>query len=200
MKSFFNLSTLSLVILLAGCSTQSVYQPAVEDRSTVSKPLPENNSVVTPADPSLGVKVTPVGPSPVIRSQREEVQQEQRTKNPVPVAPAQVVRKQNPAVVALLDTAKTQTRNGQLRNAQTSLSRAQRISPDDPAVYYFLADTHRRLGEFLQAEQVALKGVATASGQNQQLYRLWKLVASIRSDAGDLEGANKADAVAKRYK
>jgi Flp pilus assembly protein TadD len=107
--------------------------------------------------------------------------------------------KQNPAAVALLATARKQTNNGQLRSAQTSLQRAQRIAPKDPEVYYSLADTHRRLGEFLQAEQVALKGVGIAQGQSTKLRRLWQLIASIRTDAGDLEGADKAAAVARRY-
>jgi Flp pilus assembly protein TadD len=106
---------------------------------------------------------------------------------------------QNPAIIALLDSAKQQTNGGNLRAAQTSLQRAQRIAPRDPEVYYSLADTHRRLGEFLQAEQVALKGVAIAQGQNTQLRRLWTLIASIRNDSGDVEGADKAAGIAQRY-
>ena len=186
---------LSALVTLAGCSTQGIYNTPIEDRST-TRPQQENNGIVTPVDITTGVTVTPVAPSPVFRSQRGDTAVE----TSVPVAPKVVLQSRpNSAVVALLDTARKQTNNGELRSAQTSLQRAQRISPKDPEVYYSLADTHRRLGEFLQAEQVALKGVAIAQGQNSKLRRLWQLIASIRTDAGDLEGADKASGVARRY-
>lgn len=105
----------------------------------------------------------------------------------------------NAAVVALLDGAQQSTAGGDLRAAQNSLERALRIAPQDPQVYYQLADVQRRLGQFLQAEQVALKGINVASGQPQQLRRFWSLIALIRSDAGDAEGARKAQEEASRY-
>ena len=197
MKTFQRVCLTAALVSLAGCSTSGMYNTPIEDRSTTAPAGDENNSVVSAADPSFGVTVTPTAPVPVVRSQRDE---ENETSEPsVPVSPVAVEAKQNPAVVALLDTAKKQTNNGDLRAAQTSLQRAQRISPRDPNVYYSLADTHRRLGEFLQAEQVALKGVSTAQGQNSQLRRLWNLIASIRTDSGDLEGADKAAKIAQRY-
>jgi Flp pilus assembly protein TadD len=197
MKTFQRVCVAAALVSLAGCSTSGIYNTPIEDRSTTAPPSDENNSVVSAADPSIGVTVTPTAPVPVVRSQRDETTEESTPS--VPVAPVAVEAKQNPAVVALLDTAKKQTNNGDLRAAQTSLQRAQRISPRDPNVYYSLADTHRRLGEFLQAEQVALKGVSTAQGQNSQLRRLWNLIASIRTDSGDLEGADKATKIAQRY-
>lgn len=205
MKSFQAL-LLGASVLLAGCSTPGLYNTPVEDRSTKVIPR-QDNGVVTPANPATGVTVTPVAPTPVIRAQRpvdsgvssNPSEPEISSSVPVPVSPVAVKSSQNPAVVALLDTARQQTHQGDLRSAQSSLQRAQRIAPKDPEVYYVLADTHRRLGEFLQAEQVALKGVATAQGQNAQLRRLWQLIAAIRTDAGDLEGAEKAAGVARRY-
>ncbi|MFY0657556.1 MAG: tetratricopeptide repeat protein [Neptunomonas phycophila] len=184
-----------LLLTLAGCSSPGIYKTPIEDRSTVAVP-DENPSVVTAADPSIGVTVTPVSPIQVVRSQRDESIEVAPS---VPVAPSSVEVQQNPAIIALLDSAKQQTNGGNLRAAQTSLQRAQRIAPRDPEVYYSLADTHRRLGEFLQAEQVALKGVAIAQGQNTQLRRLWTLIASIRNDSGDVEGADKAAGIAERY-
>ncbi|MGB1239664.1 MAG: tetratricopeptide repeat protein, partial [Pseudomonadales bacterium] len=97
-----------------------------------------------------------------------------------------------PATVALLNTAKYQRDSGKMRAAQSSLERALRISPKDPEVYYSLAEVHRRLGEFVQAEQVALKGVEVAAGQSPKLKRLWTLVAKVRAEAGDSAGAKKA--------
>ena len=194
-KTGIKLGTLGIFLVMSGCSTQNLYNTPIEDRSTSTKPLRESNSIVTPVDPSSGVIVTPVAPTPVFRTQRDS-----SSEPGVNSAPKAVVRsEQNPAALALLDTARQQTNSGRLRDAQTSLQRAQRISPKNPEVYYSLADTHRRLGEFLQAEQVALKGVAVAQGQNNYLRRLWLLIASIRTDTGDIEGANKAAVIAKRY-
>ncbi len=194
------LVAMGALVVLTGCTTQGIYNTPIEDRST-TRPQQESNGVVTPVDITTGVTVTPVAPSPVFRPQRgDSTSEENNVGTSVPVAPKVVLQsKQNPAAVALLATARKQTNNGQLRSAQTSLQRAQRIAPKDPEVYYSLADTHRRLGEFLQAEQVALKGVGIAQGQSTKLRRLWQLIASIRTDAGDLEGADKAAAVARRY-
>lgn len=202
---------LGVSVLLTGCATPGLYNTPVEERSTKVVPR-QDNGIVTPVNPATGVTVTPVAPTPVIRAQRpadagvnqgfgstNTSEPEISSSVPVPVSPVAVKSSQNPAVVALLDTARQQTHQGDLRSAQSSLQRAQRIAPKDPEVYYVLADTHRRLGEFLQAEQVALKGVATAQGQNTQLRRLWQLIAAIRTDAGDLEGAEKAAGVARRY-
>lgn len=190
------LVAIGALVVLTGCSSQGIYNTPIEERST-TRPLQESNGVVTPVDITTGVTVTPVAPTPVFRPQRNE---DTSVETSVPVAPKVVLQsKQNPAAVALLATARKQTNNGQLRSAQTSLQRAQRIAPKDPEVYYSLADTHRRLGEFLQAEQVALKGVGIAQGQSTKLRRLWQLIASIRTDAGDLEGADKAAAIAQRY-
>jgi predicted Zn-dependent protease len=189
---------LGALVSLVGCSEMNTYNMPVEERSSAGSGQQNSNGVVTPVDISTGVTVTPVAPSPVFRSQKDEASVMESTA--VPVAPKVVMQlQQNPAALALLETARKQTNDGQLRSAQSSLQRAQRISPKDPEVYYSLADTHRHLGEFLQAEQVALKGVAIAQGQNTKLRRLWQLIASIRTDAGDIEGANKAAAISRRY-
>lgn len=191
------LAALLALSVLAGCSTSGIYnQPpvAVEDRSTRAGAAHQDSAVARPADPQSGVTVTPVAPVPVFRDQRSE---------PAPInapsTPAPTVATDNPAVVALLDGARQQTNAGRLHDAQNNLQRALRIAPKNPQVYYDLADTHRRLGEFLQAEQVALKGVAVAQGQTVTLRRLWLLIAAIRNDAGDMQGANNAAAMAKRY-
>ena len=98
----------------------------------------------------------------------------------------------NPAVIALLETASLQRQKGALSSAQSSLERAQRIAPRDPQVYYQLADVRWRQGQFLQAEQLALKGVAVAGGQPKVERRLWLLIADIRREGGDSSGAKKA--------
>lgn len=197
-SSHNRLAFIAVSALLTGCMNTVAYKaPQVEDRSTRSSETVISNGVVTPVNPNSGVTVTPIAPTPVFRPQKSEA--EPVNSAPVPAAPTVVKAKQNPAVAALLSTSRQQISSGQYRSAQNNLQRALRISPKDPEVYLSLADTHRRLGEFLQAEQVALKGVAVAQGQNPKLYKLWSLIETIRSDAGDTEGAKNASGIARRY-
>ncbi|WP_432697503.1 tetratricopeptide repeat protein [Marinobacterium sp. YM272] len=188
-------SALAVSVVLAGCAGPNPYRTPVEDRSdsrSVSTPPPPGS--VQPVDPSPGVTVQPIDEVPVFRQQREELPD---AGSEAIQAPTQQPR--NAAVVALLDSAQQNTSGGDLRSAQNQLERALRISPRDPQVYYQLADVQRRLGQFLQAEQVALKGVNVAGGQPAELRRLWSLIALIRSDAGDSAGAREAQQKASRY-
>ncbi len=198
--------SLGALIVLTGCTVTNTYNAPVVDRSSGAGSIrgagASNTGIVTAVDPSIGVTVTPMAPEPIIRSQRDTIPAMDAPVegDRVPVSPMSVEpSEQNPAIIALLDTAKAQTNDGNARAAQTSLQRALRIAPKDPEVYYALADTHRQLGEFVQAEQVALKGVAVAQGQNDNLRRLWELIASIRNDVGDIDGADKASAISRRY-
>lgn len=184
-------------LLLAGCVGPNPYVTPVEDHgSPATTQAPTPGSVQTVETPP-GVSVQPVEEVPVFRPQREPSQPTTDELNVQPQSSSTSAG--NAAVVALLDGAQQSTAGGDLRAAQNSLERALRIAPQDPQVYYQLADVQRRLGQFLQAEQVALKGINVASGQPQQLRRFWSLIALIRSDAGDAEGARKAQEEASRY-
>lgn len=178
-------------LLLTGCiSTGNMAPPPVEDRSS---------SGIVPSGQSVGgnnaAVTTAVAPDNGFTVISQENQQE-----PAPVtepvttqvaAPEPVVQR-NPAVVALLDSAQQQQRSGAYSSAQSSLERAQRIAPRDPQVYYQLADLRRTQGQYLQAEQLALKGVAVAQGQRAMQRKLWLLIADIRTEGGDSAGARTA--------
>lgn len=196
-------------------------------RSGASTPpvqIPESPSgvVVTPMDPGLGVR--PLDVQPIIREQRTDLPPpdemwpssvppssasapvlppaDEVWRPSAPASPAAVEQPasiDNAAIVALLDSAKQETAQGDLRSAQTRLERAQRIAPREPEVYFQLADVKRQLGQFMDAEQVALRGVDVASGQSAQLRRLWALISQIRTEAGDLAGANDAREEAARH-
>lgn len=199
-------------LLLTGCATSNPFSNIpVEDRSSgaaaVQQPAQTAPSgvVVTPMDPGLGVR--PLEVEPIVRAQREILPPADEVWQPSPVTPTAPAPSpvespasvDNAAVVALLDTAKQETAQGDLRAAQTRLERAQRIAPREPEVYYQLADVKRQLGQFMDAEQVALRGVDVASGQNASLRRLWALISQIRTEAGDLAGADDARQQASRY-
>ncbi len=188
---------LGMALVVTGCAGPNpyVYKAPVEDRSRTVQP--SEPGTVVPAEPAPGVKVTPIGQAPVIRAQRDELDKPVQVQQPV--EQVAVSRPQSPAVVALLETARQDSSSGNLRTAQSRLERALRIAPRDPEVYIQLADVQRRQGQFLQAEQVALKGVSVASGQSSPLRRLWNLIADIRQEAGNAAGAREARQKAAAY-
>lgn len=172
-----------LTSLLSGCiGGNANLTPVVEDRSVSgSGPVPAPGEVVIDRNVSSGTAVaTPVDTGQGFTVITSEV-----------AAPAPVT-KRNPAVIALLDGARQQQKQGEYRSAQSSLERAQRIAPRDPQVYLQLADLRRQQGQYLQAEQLALKGLTLARGRSTMERKLWILIADIRGEGGDHQGASDA--------
>lgn len=208
--------TIAASVFLTGCATSNPFSNIpVEDRSSgreaasiqapVREPVSPSGVVVTPIDPGTGIR--PIAEQPIIRAQREILPPADEVwQSSIPVVTSsqqspigQPVAVENAAVIALLDSAKQESTQGDLRAAQTRLERAQRIGPREPEVYFQLADVKRQLGQFMDAEQVALRGVDVAEGQSLQLRRLWALISQIRTEAGDLAGANDARVEASRH-
>ncbi|GGK85356.1 tetratricopeptide repeat protein [Amphritea balenae] len=170
-------SALATAALLTGCiSGNANLSPPVEDRSDGGR-----GPVVIDSDVTTGTAVT----TPIATAQPFTVVTQE-------VAAPQPVSASNPAVVALLDSAKQQQQQGAYSSAQSSLERAQRIAPRDPNVYYQLADLRRDQGQYLQAEQLALKGLAVAGNQLAMKQKMWLLIADIRQEGGDIKGAKDA--------
>jgi len=187
-------SLLILIIVMGftGCSTSpTVPQPPTEDQSVTTEQIEEREHVI----------VSPVPDNSDVATQQDFDEISTTVNKPiVPISPSVIEpSKQSAAVVTLLDSAQQYKQDGDLRSAQTSLQRAQRIAPRDPEVYYALANTHRDLEDYALAEQVALKGVSIVQGQPTQLQHFWTLIADIRSEAGNLSGAEKAKEMANRY-
>lgn len=193
--------TACVVALVTGCAGPNPYQVPVEDRGRAATSAEPGTRV--PVESVPGVKVQPVERVSVGRMPVEPVIREQRPAETTPfeALPTNpgIAQPQSPAVVALLESARSDSRGGNLRLAQSRLERALRIAPRDPEVYIQLADVQRRQGQFLQAEQVALKGVSVASGQPRTLKRLWLLVADIRQEGGNTQGAQEARQKASAY-
>ncbi len=190
----YRIAILSVVLTMAGCSS-SLTVPT-EDRNPTSPRVEQAKPVVN--DSAIAI------PLP-----EETVNQSQQSTAPlttepnaisVPTSPSVIEpAQQNTAVIALLNEANNYSRQGDLRSAQTSLQRAQRIAPRDPQVYYALANTHLTLQDYGLAEQVALKGVSIVQGQPDQLNQFWNLIAFIREAAGNTSGAKQARETASRY-
>ena len=190
-----HLVLLTIVLGFTGCSTAPVYQTPVENR-TLPTPEPQvksqDQTVVTAIPDQIMIPAQTIEQNTAITKPD--------TKTIVPVSPSVIQPvQQNTAVIALLNSAKSNTQQGALRSAQITLQRAQRIAPNDPEVYYVLAQTHLELEDYALAEQVALKGVSLAQGQASQLRRFWTLIAEIRTAAGNTQGAKKARDTASKY-
>lgn len=167
------LFTVTSLVILSACSTA---------------PLIEKSPAEPPAAPPPRSQAPVVTPPPAA-TEKAEKKTTAKTAPPV-TKPAAVPA--NPAVLALLSDAEQYQQQGNLPAAQSRLQRAQRIAPRDPKVYYQLAQTHYELEDYRLAEQVALKGISYAQGDNAQQKRFWLLLADIRTKAGDHSAAKVA--------
>ena len=82
------------------------------------------------------------------------------------------------AVGSLLNSAWEDTEAGDLANASGTLSRAMRIKPTDPAIYYQLAVVRKRQGEFEQARQLATRALRFGPSEKLQ-NKLQRLLQSL---------------------
>ena len=185
---------LCLVAGFTGCTAMPpVSQAPVEDHNVTIEPEPvEPTVIISAVDEDVVVQSSSeIGAKEVIEKPNKAI---------VPVAPSAIESEpKNAAVVALLGSAKQQTKSGETHAAQTSLQRAQRIAPREPEVYYELAKAHVELEDYGLAEQVALKGVSIVQGQPTKLHRFWTLIAGIRTAAGNKNSAKKARELANSY-
>lgn len=187
---------LTAAALLTGCVSPSPYVTPVEERSLLPAAPPPAGTVM-PVEQSEGVSITPVYDAPSFRPSSEPAteQQQPAAQQPMP----EVQQGSNTAVVALLGDAQQAAGRGDYANAESQVERALRIAPRDPQIYLQLAAVKRQQGEYLQAEQVALRGIALASGLPDYKRRLWRELALIRTQAGDFAGATQAEAEAERF-
>ncbi len=177
-----HLLPLSLFGLLTACTTTPVLTPPA---TTTPK-----------AKPDIYVEQKP---TVIIEPSKPATPAEPINEIIVPKSPARIETARSDAVTSLLATAKQLEQQQDYQAAQSTLQRAQRISPRDPEIYYQLANIHIDLQDYRLAEQVALKGVSTAQGQANQLRRLWLLLADIYSETGDSAKANNAFNKASQY-
>ncbi len=194
-----NMKLLPVLLTLAaltGCAGPSPYITPVESRTSAPIAQPPAGTLV-PAEPANGVSVVPVYDAPNFRPSD--------TFNEAPAHPSgiesmpQVDQNSSSAVVALLGDARQAVGRGDLSGAESQVERALRISPRDPQVYLQLAAIKRQQGEYLQAEQVALRGVAVSAALPDYKRLLWSEIAKIRTLAGNKAGATAAQSEAARY-
>lgn len=80
-----------------------------------------------------------------------------------------------PAVQSLMQTGISQLKSGQLSDAETSFTRAQRLAPKSSAVYFYLSQVALSKHQPRKAEAMARRGLSfTKDGSNRRA--LWQLI------------------------
>ena len=200
------LGLLACTLILTGCVGGSKNVAPIEDRSRpvvqraqVPQTPPPSGTIIE-APVASGVTVNTIDHQPVQQvTQQAKSRTEPSSGSWVTARAAEREHRVNPAVVALLDSARTQARSGSYNAAASTLERAQRIAPREPEVYYEMSRVRMKAGDWQQAEQLALKGVQLSGGSAPMMKKLWNLIADIRDDAGDRTGAQRARIKARRY-
>lgn len=103
---------------------------------------------------------------------------------------------QNPAVIALLDSAYQQSEAGQLDIAASKLERAVRIAPRDPEVWHALANVRYQQNKHVLAISLAKKSNLLSDGNRKLQRNNWLLMAacydSLSNDSAALEARTHA--------
>ncbi len=100
--------------------------------------------------------------------------------------------KGNRVVVDLINKAKKQSASGDNETASTTIERAIRIEPTNPAVWHNLAIVKYRSGDYSGAETTALKSNSLVSNKHHLKTKNWELISAARKAKGDSSGAKRA--------
>ncbi len=106
-------------------------------------------------------------------------------------APEQPVS-DNPAVISLVDAARSDAGGGKLDSASASLERALRIEPNNPALWQELAKLRLQQGQYQQAEGLAARSNGWAGSNKSLRADNWRIIGQARLKRGDYAGAQNA--------
>ena len=98
----------------------------------------------------------------------------------------------NTAVVALMDSARTDIANGKFDTAVAPLERALRIEPPNPFLWQELARLRLQQGQFQQAEGLAARSNGWAGSNKVLRAENWRIIGEARLKRGDHQGAQSA--------
>ncbi len=166
-------------MIISACSTtHQSSQVIIEDRTgsqTTSPAVTTSPGYPVPSSQEEQTPETSRGSSPSESSQSSPTEKPSSTGPDKPQAAEQSTVNIEPkgAVLALLEQAEDQQRQGQNQQALTSLERAQRIAPRQPLVYLQLAQLHQDMGQTQKAQQFARKGLSLA-GNDTRLIQAFK--------------------------
>ncbi len=171
----------SLLGLLGACTLIPRYEP-------VQKPPPTEP---VPTKPS--VKVPKTLPTPPLPPGKAPSSQAPAIQKPIQTHPT-------PAVVALLDRAKSLASQGEGEQAAATLERALRIEPRNPWLWHRLAVLRLQQGEWQQAIELATKSNTLSNDHPPLLMGNWKVIGLALEHLDDKEGASRAMAKSEEYR
>ena len=98
----------------------------------------------------------------------------------------------NNAVVALVNSARTDMTSNKFDAAGATLERALRIEPRNPALWQELARVRLQQGDYPQVESLASKSNGLAGDNKTLRAENWRLIGQARLKRGDHQGAQTA--------
>lgn len=156
-------------------------------------------SLPAPTDTAVAIAPPPAPAEPVAPPPAPRPAAPRPAAPPADLPPAEITREGNQAVAALLESADKHVKSNQLDKAGAALERALRIEPRNAGIWHDLAQIRLHQGQYAQAESLASKS-ANLAGSNRALQaRNWKVIASARKAAGNVSGAEEAEARAVQF-
>jgi predicted Zn-dependent protease len=108
--------------------------------------------------------------------------------------PSSTPRADNPAVLALLESASTREQAGNFEQAAAALERALRLEPRNAMLWHRLAQVRLGQQQWRDAIDLAAKSNSLAGGKRDLQASNWLVIAQARQRQGDREGAEAARA------
>jgi hypothetical protein len=162
--------------LVGGCAVPSPYRPRAPEPQAPpqSAPQPGVQTQGIPT-PEPAAPPTPLPPS---------------------TTPAPRTHTLTAASKALVAQAQTQLNSGNDALASATIERALRIEPDNPLLWVELARIRQESGNAAQAENLARKALAMATGDGKTQAAAWRIIAQSYRARGRNPEARDADAKA----
>jgi len=110
------------------------------------------------------------------------------------VRPPPLPVSENPAVLGLLEQARTDAADNKLQSAVGTVERALRIEPRNPWLWQELARLHLAQGDAAQAESLATRSNTWAGNDRALRAANWRLIGAARAARGDVPGEQAAAA------
>lgn len=152
------------------------------------KPFEPRGSTQAPDQP------TPVAPESGAQTQAAVVPEPPAPTESLPPPP--VRKSYGAATKALVTQAQAQLNSGNTALAATTIERALRIEPDNPQLWIELANIRHQEGNDAQAENVARKALAMATGDGKTQAAAWRIIAESYRARGRNPEAREATAKA----
>jgi hypothetical protein len=119
--------------------------------------------------------------------------------SPEPFEPLETFAPLSPAVDSLVLAANQNSSKGDIESATSTIERAIRIEPRNPALLYKLAVLRLKQSKPGLAEDLARKSALLASNNPQLKKHSWLLIAKAREMRNNFQGAKEARAIANKF-